>query len=160
MSSQSNSRTSSEFDKQRDCTSAKHVVVSKPVASTNDKASRGCTSDSESMATSDCRVCLEPQATRLEKNITNLSIDESTVYQAPMDKLAAMSSHGLNTEFSRPLDVDLAISKPTSQSTRGWKRLAREVGNIDQGTKGCSGPNFEGEKNDFRKRGMCIEIDV
>ena len=96
MSSQSNSRTGSGFDKQRDCTSAKHMVVSKPVASTNDEASRGCTSDSESMVTSDCRVCLEPQAARLEKNITNLSIDESTGYQAPMDKLAATGSHGLN----------------------------------------------------------------
>ena len=56
----------------------KHVVVSKPVASTNDEAGRGCTSDSESMVTSDCRVCLEPQAARLEKNITNLFIEEST----------------------------------------------------------------------------------
>ena len=160
MSSQSNSRTGSRFDKQRDCTSAKHVVVSKPMASTNDEASRRCTSDSESMTTSDCRVCLEPQAARLEKNITNLSIDESTSYQAPMDKLAATGSHGLNAEYSRPLDVDLAISKPTLQSTRGWKRLAREVGNIDQRTKGCSGPDSEEKKNDFGKRGMCMEIDV
>ena len=160
MSSQSNSRTGSGFDKRRDCTNAKHMVVSKPMASTNDEASRGCTLDSESMVTSDCRVCLEPQAARLEKNITNLSIDESTGYQAPMDKLAATGSHGLNAEYSRPLDVDLAISKPTLQSTRGWKRLAREVGNIDQGTKGCSGLDSEGEKNDLGKRGMCMEIDV
>ena len=160
MSSQSNSRTGSGFDKRRDCTSAKHMVVSKPVASTNDEASRGCTSNSESMATSDCRVCLEPQAARLEKNITNLSIDESTGYQAPMDKLTATGSHGLNAEYLRPLDVDLAISKPTLQSTRGWKRLAYKVGNIDQRTKGCSGPNSKEEKNDFGKRGMCMDIDV
>ena len=94
MTSQSNSRTGSRFDRQRDCTSAKHVVVSKPMASTNDEAGWGCTSNSESMATSDCRVCLEPQAARLEKNITNLFIEESTGYQAPMDKLVATDSHG------------------------------------------------------------------
>nr|POE95754.1 hypothetical protein CFP56_43432 [Quercus suber] len=146
MSSQSNSRTSLGFDKQRGCNSAKHVVVSKPVTPTNDEAGRGCTSDSESMATSDCRVCLELQAARLEKNISNLYIDESTGYQAPMDKLAATGSHGLNVEYPKPLDDDSAISKPTPQSTRGWKRLAREVGNIDQGTKVCSGPESEGEK--------------
>ena len=58
------------------------------------------------------------------------------------------------------MDVDSAISKPTSQSTRVWKRLTHEVGNIDQGTKGCSGPDFEGEKNDFGKWGMCIEINI
>ena len=58
------------------------------------------------------------------------------------------------------MDVDSAISKPTLQSTRGWKRVAREVGNINQGTKGCSGADSEGEKNDFGKRGMCMEIDV
>ena len=102
------------------------------MASTNDEVGRGCTSESESLASSDCRVCLEPQAARLGKNIIKLSIDESTGYQAPMDKLAATGLHGLNAEHSRPLDVDSAISKPTPQSTRGWKRLAREVGNIDQ----------------------------
>ena len=51
------------------------MAVSKPVASTNDEAGRGCSSDGESMATSDCRVCLEPQAARLEKNIIKLSIE-------------------------------------------------------------------------------------
>ena len=34
------------------------------------------------------------------------------------------------------------------------------MGKIDQGTKGCSGPDTEGEKNDFGKWGMCMEIDV
>ena len=71
------------------------MVVSKPVASTNDEEGRGCSSDSESMATSDCRVCLEPQAARLEKNIIELPINESMGYQAP-NKLAAMGSRGLN----------------------------------------------------------------
>ena len=130
------------------------------MASTNDKAGCRCTSDSEIMATSDCKVCLEPQATRLEKNITNLSIEEFTGYQDPMDKLTATGSHGQNAEYSRPLDVDSAISKPTLQSTREWKRLACEVGNINEGTKGCSGSNSEGDKNYFGKRGMCMDIDV
>ena len=59
----------------------------------------------------------------------------------------------------RSLDVDSAISKPAPHSTRGWKRLAREMGKIDQGTKGYSGLDTESEKNDFGKRGTCMEID-
>ena len=101
------------------------------MAPTTDEAGRGCTSYSESMATSECRECLEPQATRLEKNIINLTIEEPTGYQVPVDKYAATSSPVLSAEDSRPLGDILVHSKPTRQSTRGWKRLAREGGNSE-----------------------------
>ena len=129
------------------------------MASINVEASRGCSSDGESMASSDCRVCLEPQAARLEKNIIELSFNEAMGYQVP-NKLAATGSHGLHVEHLRSLDVDSAISKPTPHSTRGWKRVAREMGKSDQGTKGYSGLDTEGEKNDFGKCGTCMEIDL
>ena len=42
----------------------------------------------------------------------------------------------------------------------GWKRLAHEVGNSVRGSKVGCGIGSEGEKNDFMKRGMDMEIDV
>ena len=42
----------------------------------------------------------------------------------------------------------------------GWKRLAHEVGNSVRGSKVGYGIGSEGEKNDFMKRGMDMEIDI
>ena len=53
---------------------------------------------------------------------------------------------------------DISVtSKPTPQSTRGWKRLTRGI--LCKGLKWVVGSGLRG-KNDFGKRGMDMEIDV
>nr|POE82681.1 hypothetical protein CFP56_61986 [Quercus suber] len=115
--------------------------------------------DSESMATSNCRVHLEEQSVRLERNIVNLSIEEDTDHQDTGEKHTAKGTHVLCDVQPSLLGDNFVTSKPTPQSTRGWKRLAREVGNAVQGPEVGCGTILEELKNNFGKRGMDMEID-
>ena len=160
MASQTNSTNGSGFMQLREYGGEKEAVVSKLVAPIIEEAACGSTSDSESMATSNCRVLLEEQLVRLEKNIVNLSIEKDTNHQDPGEKLTATDTHVLCDVQPSSLGDNSVMSKPTPQFTRGWKRLAREVGNSMQGPKVGCGTSLEGLKNDFGKRGMDMEIDV
>ena len=160
MASQTNSSTGSGFMQHGEYRGEKEAVVSKPVAPIIEEVGCGSTSDSESMATSNCRVLLEDQSVRLEKIIVNLSIGEDTNHQDLGEKTMVTSTHVLCDVQLSSLDDNSTTSKPTPQSTKGWKRLAREVGNYVQGLKVGCGTSVEGIKNVFGKRGMDMEIDV
>ena len=120
--------------------------MSKLVAPIIDEVGRGCTSDSESMAISDYREYLEEQLVRLEKNIINLSIEEATGFHDLVEKHADTGTPVLCTIQPSSLGDISVTSKPTPQSTMGWKRLAREVRNFVQGSKVGCGTGSEGEK--------------
>ena len=160
MATQTNSSTGSGFMHQGEYRGEKEAVVSKPVAPIIEEVGCGNTSDSESMATSNGRVLLEEQSVRLEKNIVNLSIGKDTNHEDLVEKLMVKGTHVVCDVQPSSLDDNPATSKPTPQSTRGWKRLAREVGNYVQGPKVGGGTDVEGLKNDFGKRGIDMEIDV
>ena len=53
-----------------------------------------------------------------------------------------------------------AMAKLTPQSTRGWKRLARDVGNSVKGPKAGCRTDLEGLQNNFGKRGTDMEIGI
>ena len=113
MSSQTNSTTGLGFVRQMECRGEKEVVVSKPVAPIIDEVGHGCTSNSESMATSKCREYLEEQPVRLEKNIINLSIEEATGFHDPVEKHADTGTPILCTIQSSSLGDISVTSKPT-----------------------------------------------
>lgn len=109
--------------RQRGCVEVKHAMVSKPMASITKEAGQGCISNSESMATSDSRDVLEVQAARLEKNVINLSIEESTSYQVPVERHDGTGIPVLSADHPSPLCDNLANLKPTAQFSKGWKRI-------------------------------------
>ena len=94
---------------------------------------------------------------RLEKNIINLSIEEATGFHDPVEKHANTGTPVLCTIQPSSLGDISVTSKPTPQSTRGWKRLTRGI--LCKGLKWVVGSGLRG-KNDFGKRGMDMEIDV
>ncbi|KAK9993994.1 hypothetical protein SO802_023697 [Lithocarpus litseifolius] len=142
----------SGFKQQRECRRGKEVVVSKPVAPILKETGRGSTSESESMATSNYRAHLGEQSVRLEKNIVNLSIEEDKDHQDSGEKHSAKGTQVVCDVLPSSLGDNSVTSKSTSQPTRGWKRLVREVGNFMQGPKVGYGTGLEGLKNDFGKR--------
>ena len=97
---------------------------------------------------------------RLEQNIVNLSIGEETNHQDLGRQLTGKGNHVVCGVQSSSLDDKSATSKLTPQSTRGWKRLAREWGNYGHGSKEGCGTDVEGLKIFFGKHGMDMEIDV
>ena len=125
---------------QGECRGDKNTAASKPVAPIIVEGGCGSTSDSERMATSKCRVLEEEQSVRLDQNIVNLSIGEETNLQDIGRKLSGKDKHVGCGVQSSSLDDKSATSKPTPQSTRGWKRLAREVENYGHGSKEGVGP--------------------
>ena len=159
MAAPTSSYTGSDLKSQGEYRRDKNVVASKPVVPINEEVGCGSTLDSESMATSKCRVLKEEQSVRLEQNIVNLSIGKETNHQDLGRKFMGKGKHVVCVQSSS-LDDKSATSKPTPQSTRGWKRLAREVGNYGHGSKEGCGSDVEGLKNVFGKRGMDMEIDV
>ena len=129
MVSQTNSSTESGSMQHGEYRGEKAVAASKPVAPIIEEVGCGSISDSESMATSNRKVFLEDQSVRLEKNIVNLSIGEDMNNQDFGEKIMVTGNHVLCDVQPSSLNDISATSKPTPQSTRGWKRLAREVGN-------------------------------
>ena len=53
-----------------------------------------------------------------------------------------------------------AMAKLTPQSTKEWKRLARDMGNSVKGLKAGCRTSLEGLQNNFWKRGMDMEIGI
>ena len=135
-------------------------MAEKSVAPTTAEASRDYTSDNESMAISKNKELSECQAVQLERNVVNLSIEESMGNQEPMERVEAMGTLGNNTKQPSQLCASSTNLTSNAHSTRGWKRLAREVGKSVQENKARCGFGFEGEKNDFGKRSKSMEIDV
>ena len=144
---------------QRECRGEKNNAASKPVAPIIVEGGCGSTSNSESMATSERRVLEEEESVRLDQNIVNLSIGEETNLQVIGRKLSGKDKQVGCGVQSSSLDDKSATSKPTPQTTRGWKRLAREVGSYEHGAKEGCGIDLEGLKNVYGKRGMDMEID-
>lgn len=101
------------FVRQRNGRGEKEVMVSKPVAPITNEGGCGCTSDGESMATSDCREYLGDQPVRLERNLTNLSIEEPTGHYDLVDKITEMGTPVLCIEQLKSIGDISATYKPT-----------------------------------------------